>query len=158
MYHMSKAGLSASVGCVSDWWPGGCGFDPPPGWQHSFMEIWSWNIFYGHSVLSADSRRAVISFWRRMCTILVKCLEDYVCPVNVWLGKLTALDMTRLGWLGRKASTQNHMSYAHSKDSYQPDSIVGQRTLSGLWWSAGWSEFLLGIRYTFLKWWLKLNG
>ena len=30
------------------------------------------------------------------------------CPVNVWLGKLTALDMTPLGWLGRKTSTQTN--------------------------------------------------
>ena len=42
----------------------------------------------------------------RMCTILVNRLEDQACPVNVWLGKLTALDMTPLGWLGRKTSTQ----------------------------------------------------
>ena len=42
----------------------------------------------------------------RMCTILVNRLEDQACPVNVWLGKLTALDMTLLGWLGRKTSTQ----------------------------------------------------
>ena len=33
----------------------------------------------------------------RMCTILVNRLEDYACPVNVWLGKLVALDMTLLG-------------------------------------------------------------
>ena len=26
---------------------------------------WSWNIFYGHSLPSADSRRAVVSFWRK---------------------------------------------------------------------------------------------
>ena len=32
-----------------------------------------------------------------MRTILVNRLEDYVCPVNVWLGKLTTLDMTPLG-------------------------------------------------------------
>ena len=31
---------------------------------------------------------------KRMCTILVNCLEDYACPVKVLLGKLTALDMT----------------------------------------------------------------
>ena len=41
-----------------------------------------------------------------MCTILVNRLQDYACPVNVWLGKLTALDMTPLGWLSRKTSTQ----------------------------------------------------
>ena len=27
---------------------------PPPVRQHSFVEIWSWNIFYGHSLPSAD--------------------------------------------------------------------------------------------------------
>ena len=46
----------------------------------------------------------------RMCTILVNRLEDWACPVNVWLGKLTALDMTPLGWLGRKTSTQTKTS------------------------------------------------
>ena len=35
-----------------------------PGRQHSFMEIWLWNIFYGHSIPSGDSRRAV-SFWQK---------------------------------------------------------------------------------------------
>ena len=30
------------------------------------------------------------------------CSEDKACPVMVWLGKLTALDMTSLGWLVRK--------------------------------------------------------
>ena len=38
---------------------------PPPGRQHFFMEIWSWNIFYGHYLPSADSRRTVVSFWRK---------------------------------------------------------------------------------------------
>ena len=33
----------------------------------------------------------------RMCTILVNRLEDEACPVNMWLGKLTALYMTPLG-------------------------------------------------------------
>ena len=32
----------------------------------------------------------------RMHTILVNRLEDCACPVNVWLGKLIALDMTSL--------------------------------------------------------------
>ena len=29
--------------------------------------------------------------------------------VNVWLGKLTVLDMTPLDWLGRKTSTQTNV-------------------------------------------------
>ena len=32
-----------------------------------------------------------------MCTILVNRLEDDARPVNVWLGVLTAHDMTPLG-------------------------------------------------------------
>ena len=31
--------------------------------KHSFVVIWSWNKFYGHSLPSADSRRAVVSYW-----------------------------------------------------------------------------------------------
>ena len=73
------------------------GFDPRRGRQHSFVEI-------DHEIFS----RVILSLpliqegqlsvsGERMCTILVNRLEDKACPVNVWLGKLTALDMTRLG-------------------------------------------------------------
>ena len=47
----------------------------------------------------------------RICTILVNRLEDFACPVNVCLGKLTALDMTPLGLLGRKTSIQTNKQY-----------------------------------------------
>ena len=33
-------------------------------------------IFYGHSLLYADSRRAVVSFWHKNVQILVVRLED----------------------------------------------------------------------------------
>ena len=33
----------------------------------------------------------------RMCRILVNGLEDKTCSVKVWVGKLTALDITPLG-------------------------------------------------------------
>ena len=32
-------GLGGAVGCASDWKPGGRGFDPSRGRQHSFVEI-----------------------------------------------------------------------------------------------------------------------
>ena len=32
---------------------------------HSFVETWSWKHFYGHSPSSTDSRRAVVSYWRK---------------------------------------------------------------------------------------------
>ena len=112
------ASLGGSVGCTSDWWSGGYGFDSrqvqlhsfmetdhelfsvvilslslfqkgqfsvsgkectqilvrsPKGGQHSFAEIWSWNIFCRPSLPSTDSRRAVSG--ERMCTILVTTLR-----------------------------------------------------------------------------------
>ena len=70
------AGLGGSVGCASDWRPGGRGFDPRRGRQHSFVEIdheiFSTVILFlpmiqeGHLALSGE----------RMCTILVNRLED----------------------------------------------------------------------------------
>ena len=36
---------------------------PPPRSATFFRGDWSWNIFYGHSLPSTDSRRAVVSFW-----------------------------------------------------------------------------------------------
>ena len=38
---------------------------PPPRSATFFCGDWSWNIFYGHSFLFADSRRAVVSFWQK---------------------------------------------------------------------------------------------
>ena len=44
----------------------------------------------------------------RMCTILVNCLEDYTCQINVWLGKLTVLDMTHwVDWAIKPQHKQN---------------------------------------------------
>ena len=75
---------------------------------HSFVEI-DHEIFSTviHSLPLIQEGQLSVS-GERMCTILVNRLEDQVCPVNVWLGKLTALDMTLLGWLVRKTSTQTN--------------------------------------------------
>ena len=82
--------------CLS-WRPGGRGFNPRRGRQHSFVEIdheiFSMVIL---SLLLIQEGQLSVS-GERMCTILVNSLEDSACPVNVWLGKLTALDMTPLG-------------------------------------------------------------
>ena len=102
------AGLGGSVGFASDW------VRPPPGWQDSFVEIWSWNIFYGHSLPSADSRRAVVSFWRQNVHNTGYPLRE-LSLVKVWLGKLTAFSMTPLGWLGRKTHTQKKKKKKHTK-------------------------------------------
>ena len=60
--------LPASVvqlDALSDWRPGGCGFNPSQGRQHSFMEIDHEIFSTVFSLSSADSRRAVVSFWRK---------------------------------------------------------------------------------------------
>ena len=81
----------AQLDAPSDWRPGGRGFNPRRGRQHSFVEI-------DHEIFSTvilslpliqEGQLSVSG--ERMCTVLVNRL------VNVWLGKLTALDMTPLG-------------------------------------------------------------
>ena len=39
LYNTTAAGLRGSVGYSSDWWSGGCGFNPCRVRQHSFVEI-----------------------------------------------------------------------------------------------------------------------
>ena len=71
-----SAGLGGAVGCASDWRPGGRGFDPRRGRQHSFVEI-------DHEIFSTvilslpliqEGQLSVSG--ERMCTILVNRLED----------------------------------------------------------------------------------
>ena len=40
--------------------------------------------------------------------------ERMYCPVQIWLGKLTALDMIPMGWLSHKTSTQTNISCGYS--------------------------------------------
>ena len=70
------AGLGDSIGCTVDWRPGGRGFNPRRGRQHSFVEI-------DHEILSTvilsllliqEGQLSVSG--KRMCTILVNRLED----------------------------------------------------------------------------------
>ena len=84
---------------MRDWIPGGRGFNPRRGRQHSFVEI-------DHEIFSTvilslpliQEGQLLVSCERILNScILVNRLEDLTCPVNVWLGKLTALDMTQLG-------------------------------------------------------------
>ena len=104
--NIDGAGLVGSVGCGSDWWSGGCGFD-----QAGYGNILSWR--FDHEIFSTVilslplSKEGQLSVsGERMCTILVNHLVDYACSVKVWLGKLTTLNITPLGWLGHKTSTQ----------------------------------------------------
>ena len=44
--------------------------DPAP----SFVDIWSRNNFYGNSLPTADSSRAIVSYWRKYIHVLVNRL------------------------------------------------------------------------------------
>ena len=57
--------LGGSVGCTVRLETRRLQVQPPPRSATFFRGDWSWNIFYGHSLPSADSRRAVVSFWRK---------------------------------------------------------------------------------------------
>ena len=59
------AGLGGSVGCAVRLETKRSRVQPPPRSTTFFRGDRSWNIFCGHSLLSADSRRAVVSFWRK---------------------------------------------------------------------------------------------
>ena len=67
-----------------------------------FRGDWSWNHFYGHSLPTADSSRAVVSYWQKdVHLVLVNCLGSL--PRNSVV-RLTDLSC----WLGRKMTNQTH--------------------------------------------------
>ena len=69
-------GLGGSVGCVSDWRPGGRGFDPRRGRQHSFVEI-DQEIFSTVILSLPLIQEGQLSVsGEKMCTILVNRLKD----------------------------------------------------------------------------------
>ena len=63
--HDYGAGLGGSVGCAVWLEPRRSRVQPPPRSATFFRGDWPWNIFYSHSLPSTDSRRAVVSFWRK---------------------------------------------------------------------------------------------
>ena len=75
MYKIEPA-LVAQLDAPSDWRPGGHGFNPRQGWQHSFVgidhEIFSTVIL--SLPLIQEGQLSVSG--ERMCTELVNCLED----------------------------------------------------------------------------------
>ena len=96
-FDQAVCALVAQLDAPSNWRPGGPGFNPFRGWQHSFAEI-DHEIFSTVilSLLLIQEGQLSVS-GKRMCTILVNHLEDEACPLNMWLNKLTVLDVTPLG-------------------------------------------------------------
>ena len=62
---LSLAGVGGSVGCAVRLETRRSRVQPPPRSATFFLGDWSWNIFYGHSLPSPDSRRAFVSCWRK---------------------------------------------------------------------------------------------
>ena len=70
------ASLGGSVNCRPNWRPGGRGFDPRRGQQHSFMEI-DHEIFSTVILTLPLIQEGQLSVsGERMCTVLVNRLED----------------------------------------------------------------------------------
>ena len=65
IFQLNNAGLGSSVRCAVRLETRRSRVQPPPRSATFFRGDWSWNIFYGNSFPSADSRRAVVSFWRK---------------------------------------------------------------------------------------------
>ena len=103
-------GLSSSVRCMSDWWSGGvCSI--PAGLATFFHRDWSWTIFYGHSLPSTDSRKAVVSFWwKNVHKYWLTAKRTKPAQEKVWLGNMATLDMTLMSRLGRKTSTNKSLN------------------------------------------------
>ena len=68
------AGPGGSVGCAVQLETRRLWVQPLPRLATFFCGDWSWNIFCGHSLPSADGQLSVSG--ERMCTILVNHLED----------------------------------------------------------------------------------
>ena len=61
----TMAGLGGSFGCTVRLETRRSRVQPLPRSATFFLGDWSWNILYGHSLPSADSRKAVVSFWQK---------------------------------------------------------------------------------------------
>ena len=77
----------------------------------SFFPVPLFHLLYSLSSISflpfsGRRHKMTLKGWR-----VVKPQHKKTCPVKVWLGKLTGLDITPLCWLGRKTSTQKQTSF-----------------------------------------------
>ena len=62
---LTNHGLGGSVGCAVQLETRRSRVQSQPRSATFFRVDWLWNIFYSHSLPSTDSRRAVVSFWRK---------------------------------------------------------------------------------------------
>ena len=93
-------GRGSSIGSEFAWHASGPEFDPHV--RHILSwRLWSWKHFYGHSPSSADSRRVVVSYWRKnVHQVLVNFLGGL--PRKVWLGNWPRPKWPKMCWRALK--------------------------------------------------------
>ena len=64
-------------------------------------------IYWRFKGYSEASRKGSCQFIVKNVHELINGIEDSACPGKVWLGKLTAHNMTLMSYLGRKTSTRS---------------------------------------------------
>ena len=69
---------------------------PPPGRQHSFVGIDHEIVSMVILSLQLIQEGQLSVSGKRICIGMVDCFVDEACRVKVWLGKLTAFNMTPL--------------------------------------------------------------
>ena len=105
MFLFTSAGLGGSVGCASDWRPGGCGFNPRRGRQHSSVEI-------DHEIFSTVILRIWIKLvWIKFTLLQCECnnsVNTNLIWINlmqiklIWINLVYSLNATWCGstWSG----------------------------------------------------------
>ena len=79
---------------------------PPAGSATFFRGDWSWNIFYGHSLPSADSKRAVVSFWQKNVHNTGQLLRGLSLPSKSVVRQTYCAHDGSIGLIRPKTSTQ----------------------------------------------------
>ena len=87
--YTDKLGLGGSVGCASDWRPGGRGFDPRRSRQHSFVEIDLFVLrFYGPVNPMGSCRARSVYLTTRLLgrlSPLINCQPIHAIPFTLYI-------------------------------------------------------------------------
>ena len=152
--NIADPGPLAQSDAPSDWYSGGRGHDPGSG-HIAFLEILSWNDFYGNSLPTADSSRAVASYWWKYghLVLLVNRLGSLSRNSVDWLAWH---DFNSVDWAVKPSNKQTNKQYCRHKMSHvmrkpvDPSAQSDQRLCCSLLMGYGiWFDQFLIIAYLF---------
>ena len=111
-----SACLGGSAGCMSDWRSGCCGFH-----LCQVSNILSWRLILKYLLWSFSAfhwfKKGIVSFWWKNVHSTGKLLRGPSLPsksvVRDKKCKLTVLNMTLVGWVDCKTSTQKQTQYSY---------------------------------------------